>query len=200
MVSRTFSRRHAPRSTRGVTLIELLVGLAISSLIIVGTVFVYSQSRTTYALNDRAARLQEYGRYAMSILEPDLQLAGYFGFSNNPSDLRFKDGTNEIPTSQLEQRDAPQIKTSIPAISTCGNNYVVDLTATVQGSNDVYGPACAAKYPYQLKTDTLTIRRASTAAVPASKTKLQLYVNELKRANQYIFLDKDAARPHRFDP
>jgi type IV pilus assembly protein PilW len=193
--SRTFTL-HAPRRERGLTLIELLVGLTISSLIIVGTVFVYSQSRTTYALNDRQARLQEYGRYALSLMEPDLQLAGFFGYSNNPTDLRFMDGTNEYPTSQLEQVDT-KVVAAPTAIHTCGNNFAIDLIATVQGTNDTYtGVACAATGTYQAGTDTLTIRRASTApALAVTKTKLQLYVNALKRSNQFIFSSDTAPGP-----
>jgi type IV pilus assembly protein PilW len=194
--SRTLTRP-AARRARGLTLIELLVGLTISSLIIVGTVFVYSQSRTTYSLNDRAARLQEYGRYALSVMEPDLQLAGYFGYSNNPSDLRYMDGGNEYPVSQLEQAD-PQKVAAPAAIHTCGNNFAIDLIATVQGSNGTYATDasdCQAQGEYQTGTDTLTIRRAATDSVTATKTKLQLYVTELKRANQFIFASDTAPGP-----
>jgi type IV pilus assembly protein PilW len=190
---------HAPRRVRGLTLIELLVGLTISSLIIVGTVFVYSQSRTTYALNDRAARLQEYGRFALSVLEPDLQLAGYYGFSNNSSDLRYMNGAQEIPTSQLEPKD-DAIKGLPGAVHTCGNNFALDLITTVQGTENAYltnASDCKPPkdYKWQPGSDTLTIRRASTAAVTATKTKLQLYVNELKRSNQFIFNNDTAPGP-----
>jgi type IV pilus assembly protein PilW len=188
---------NAQRRQRGLTLVELLVGLAISSLIIVGTVFVYSQSRTSYTLNDKQARLQEYGRYALSVLEPDLQLAGYFGFSNNPTDLRFTDGSNEFPVSQLEQIDPQQVEAPA-AIHTCGNNFALDLIETVQGTNGTYfsaATACAPASAFQAGSDTLTIRRASTATSAATHTKLQLYVNELKRSNQFIFASDTAPGP-----
>jgi type IV pilus assembly protein PilW len=185
------SARRVLRRERGLTLIELLVGLTISSLIIVGTVFVYSQSRTTYALNDRAARLQEYGRFALSVIEPDLQLAGYYGFSNNPSDLRYMNGANEIPTSQLEQGD--DAISGVPSVvHKCGNNFALDLIATVQGTENSYLTSATdcqppASFNWKTGSDTLTIRRASTAAVTATKAKLQIYINELKRSNQFIF-------------
>jgi hypothetical protein len=45
-------------------------------------------------------------------------------------------------------------------------------------------------------TDTLTIRRASTADQPASSAGyIQLYLNELKRTNQYVFSAAPAAAP-----
>jgi len=171
-------------------MVELLVGLAISSFIIIGTVFVYSQSRTTYALNDTQARLQEYGRFALGVMEPDLQLAGYFGFSNNPSDLRYLDSSgSEFPISQLEQVDAPLVVTPA-AIHTCGNNFVVDLLATVQGTDGTYpgSGGCAAAGGHVADSDTFTIRRAATAqAATARADRIQLYVNALKRSNQYVF-------------
>jgi len=175
---------------RGLTMVELLIGLAISSFIIVGTVFVYSQSRTTYTINDTQARLQEYGRYAIGVLEPDLQLAGYYGFSNNPSDLRYYAAGSEYPVSQLEQADTAVVTTP-EAIHSCGNNFVIDLLATVQGTNNKYvtnKTECDATGGYVDKTDTLTIRRASTAKLTtADATHIQLYINVLKRSNQYIF-------------
>jgi len=186
------------KSQLGLTMVELLIGLTISSFIIVGTVFVYSQSRSTYTLNDTQARLQEYGRFAIGVIEPDLQLAGYFGFSNNPQDLRYlaASGT-EYPVSQLEQIDSPTVVASPTAIHSCGNNFVVDLLQTVEGTNNTYVGSgdCAAVGTYQTGSDTLTIRRAATNTAAASPTKIQLYVNALKRSNQYIFNSSSAPGP-----
>lgn len=72
-------------------MIELLVGLAIGSFVIIGAVFVYNQSRTSYAINETQARLQENARYAFAILESDVQLAGNYGFYNIPTDFRWGD-------------------------------------------------------------------------------------------------------------
>jgi prepilin-type N-terminal cleavage/methylation domain-containing protein len=43
----------------GLSLIELLVSLTIGSMLIVGAVAVYSQSRRVSTLNDTVARLQD---------------------------------------------------------------------------------------------------------------------------------------------
>ena len=77
---------------RGLSLIELLVALAIGSVLIVGAVYVYSQSRSTYRVNDTISRLQEDARYVLSVIEPDVQLAGYYGFSNMPDDFKYISG------------------------------------------------------------------------------------------------------------
>ena len=192
-------------------MIELLVGLAIGSFIIVGAVMVYAQTRNTYAINETQARLQENARYAMALLEPDLQLAGYYGYSNNSSDFRFKNGTAVTSVSSTEQGD-PAVAGLPAAGSTCGNNFAVDLLMSVQGSNSSSGPIATCAPPTaagmnagawylgsavaNMGTDTLTIRRASTADQPASSAAyIQLYLNELKRTNQYVFSAAPAAAP-----
>ena len=188
----------------GLSMIELLVGLAIGSFIIVGAVMVYSQTRNTYAINETQARLQENGRYALAMLEPDLQLAGYYGFSNNAGDFRFKAGATETPIAQLEQTDTA-LASPPGGVDTCGNNFAIDLMMTVQGSNDLLGPLEKCAPPtdagnnagnYVLKTDTVTIRRSATEdAEEPSASRVQLYVNALKRSNQYLFSSDDAPGP-----
>lgn len=203
------------KHSRGLSMIELLVGLAIGSFIIVGAVMVYSQTRSTYAINETQARLQENGRYALAILEPDLQLAGYFGYSNNPMDFRFKNGGTETPISRTEQIDGALA--GLPAGgAACGNNFAVDLLMTVQGSNGTSGPIATCAPPTAagmnagawylgsaaagMGTDTVTIRRSSTADQPAASTAyIQLYLNALKRSNQYVFSAAPAAAPGPID-
>ena len=86
------STRPSSREFRGLSLVELLVALAIGSVLIVGAVTVYSNSRSTYAVNESIARLQERGRYVMSVIEPDIELAGYYGYTNLPDTLRLVNG------------------------------------------------------------------------------------------------------------
>jgi type IV pilus assembly protein PilW len=191
------------------TLIELLVGLAIGSFVVLGAVMVYNQSRTTYALNETQARLQENGRYALSLIEPDVQLAGYLGYSNEASDFYwYTSASSRTSVMDLESNDTA--KTSPSVIGACGTNFVVDLLQTVQGSDgSVDGgpvavstclPSMAAGNnagAWESGTDTLTIRRASTETVAASAAKIQLYLNRLKRTNQSIF--NAAAAPGTID-
>ena len=100
-----------PQSQRGLSLIELLVALAIGSILIVGAVYVFSRGRTTYAVNESVARLQENGRYVLSVLEPDIELAGYYGFTNSPDTIRFvsgaSPGTVYAVAAQMRERPIP---------------------------------------------------------------------------------------------
>jgi type IV pilus assembly protein PilW len=69
----------------GLSLIELMAALTIGLLLIAGALTVYMQSRNTYRTTDTAARMQETGRYAFDIIEPDVRLAGYWGMKKGPA-------------------------------------------------------------------------------------------------------------------
>ena len=197
------------RPVAGLSLVELLVALAIGSVLIVGAVTVYSNSRSTYAVNESIARLQERGRYVMSVVEPDIELAGYYGFTNLPDTLRLVNGaapSNVLATApQLRQRPIPPMPAvpiaapGLPASAqSCGTNFAVDVLTPVQGSNDEFelGPdrtgACDAfGSGAAADTDTLTLRRASAEpADDAEAGRLQIYASRLRsRTAQQLFAD-----------
>ncbi len=66
----------------GVTLIELMVAMAISSVIILGISNIYLSTKRSYVIHDEFARIQENGRYALDALTTDIRNAGYFGCSS----------------------------------------------------------------------------------------------------------------------
>lgn len=194
---------------RGVSLIELMVALTIGSLLIVGAVTVYSNSRSTFAVNESLARMQDQGRFVLSVLEPDVELAGYFGFTNAPDTLRWVDGASPdvVRATAPQLRQVPLV---VPAVAptpapglaasaqACGINFAVDVLRPVQGSNDDFelGPsATAACDPFGAGavagTDTLTLRRASTEAVNTAEAgRLQIYASRLRsRTAQLMFAD-----------
>lgn len=181
----------------GFSLVELMIALVIGSVMIAGAVYVYSQSRSTYTVNDSMARLQEEGRYALSMIEPDVQLAGYYGFTNSYDDVSLVIGAVATPTIQMQQQDAAVAGLNA-SINRCGRNYAVDLMMTIQGSNNsfVLGPAaaapgggsgCATMTP-TATADTFTIRRMGTVNVPAQANRLQAYINRLQPTNQQLFV------------
>lgn len=66
-------------SQQGITLIELMVALTISSILMIGVVNIYSNSKRTYKLNDEYSILQENARLAFRFLTKDVRMAGYSG-------------------------------------------------------------------------------------------------------------------------
>jgi hypothetical protein len=78
---------------------------------------------------------------------------------------------------------------SLGTTHACGNNFAVNLLATVQGSNNTYTLACAPNGGIaQPNTDTLTIRRASVTTAAPTNARLQVFANSLSTA-QRIFVD-----------
>jgi type IV pilus assembly protein PilW len=183
----------------GFSLVELLVALTIGSVLIGGAVYVYSQSRRSFAVSDTVARLQENGRFVLSVIEPDLQLAGYYGFTNSPNNFKFISGgatTSGTSAYKMQTTSPDAVKDLDATAHACGNNFAVDLIATVQGSNADYpfSDDCPALAGGVLEdTDTLTIRRSSGPPADGKGAptagRLQLFVNRLSPTNQYVFAD-----------
>jgi type IV pilus assembly protein PilW len=174
---------------RGLSLIELLVALSIGSFLIIGAVTVQSQTRKTFTVNENQARLQETARYALSVLEPDLQLAGLYGFSNQSAGIKWDLGGDRPVTANLMR--AGKTLDGIPAVfDECGKNEVIDVNAAVSASDGAWSMGCD---PYGSETlpgtDTVTVRRTSTEKVDAVEGRLQIFANRLKPDDVRFFID-----------
>ena len=148
----------------GLTLVELLVAMTIGLVLIVGATQVYLDSSKSYAVNETTARLQENARYALSVLEPDIRMSGYWGLTN----------VSDRITGEAQPTDA-QSALGGPAASTCGVNFPLLLGFPVQGTNDSYTATCAAgdiavpgNSAAMPNADTITVRRASAVTVLAT--------------------------------
>jgi type IV pilus assembly protein PilW len=171
---------------RGITLIELMVALTISSVLIFGATQVYVKSRNTYQTNESVTRLQETARYAMSIVEVDVRNANYFGLTK--SAYKF--------TGQDAQTSAVGTVAPSAAANICGDNFAVDLNTSIQGDNNAYTLSATRKAGCDsLSTwtttavttaDTLTIRRASVLT-QAAFTDGILQLCSGRGANNQIF-------------
>lgn len=171
-----------PHRLLGVSLIELMVALAIGSLLIIGAVTVYMQSRNTYRTTETAARLQEVARYALDSIEPDVRLAGFWGLTNRPD--------------YIDNRGAPAdtrqaVDSSVG--SNCGNNWTVDAAMPIDGRNAGYNLGCAATDAVSW-TDVLIVRRASSNTAPLTNGRMQIQSN---RTRAVIF--SDGVLPGGFD-
>lgn len=70
-------------STLGITLVELMVAMAISSILLLGVGLLYSNSKRTYTIDEEFARLQENARFAINFIVEDIRMAGYMGCAIN---------------------------------------------------------------------------------------------------------------------
>ena len=68
----------------GLSLVELMISLAVGSIITVGIVQLFSENSKTYSVMIGQSRMQESARFALDFISRDIQKAGYRGcFSNN---------------------------------------------------------------------------------------------------------------------
>ncbi|TXS91416.1 prepilin-type N-terminal cleavage/methylation domain-containing protein [Parahaliea maris] len=63
----------------GFSLLELMIALALGLLLMSGIVLVYLESRRQSLVEAEGARLQQAGRYALSLLQHELLMAGFYG-------------------------------------------------------------------------------------------------------------------------
>ncbi len=135
----------------GVSLIELLVSLAIGAVLMFGAMRAYVDSRSAYAINETIARMQERARYAISVMEPDVRMANYWGLLKGAESI----------AGQAAEGDT-QSSLGGNAARTCGKNFALDLESNIEGSNDGYVAGCEARNDNPMPhADTITIRRAS---------------------------------------
>jgi prepilin-type N-terminal cleavage/methylation domain-containing protein len=134
---------------RGFTITELLVATALLSLLTAGGLSAWVHGRAAWQQASIEQILHERAQYVFATLEPELQMAGYFGPSPAP---------------------APLAADSIPAAArSCGVELIVRLDLPVQVA-PAYQLACAARGGGAVNDSMqLTLRRVSAhvaAAVP----------------------------------
>jgi len=176
------------QSQSGLSMIELLVALAISTVLVLGATTLFVRSRATYDQNEATARLQETARFAMSVIEPDVRAADYWGLLKGGWQLQGKaegvDGavaTAAAPVSQQAGATAAPVAAN-PEALVCGNNFATDTDTPIQGDNDDYqlsatigagcntlpldaaAPGLTWTTAAMASSDTLTVRRAAVCS------------------------------------
>jgi prepilin-type N-terminal cleavage/methylation domain-containing protein len=130
------------RRQSGLSMVELLVALAIGSFLIIGAVTLQSQTRRSFDVGEQQARLQEAARFVIATIEPDLQLAGLYGYSQDPSTvLWYNAGALTSPSAM--RTDMTRVAGLPASLATCGNNFAIDVLATVEATNGAFDLACA---------------------------------------------------------
>ena len=113
---------------RGLSLVELMIGLVLGLLLLGGVLQVFIGSRQAYRTNDALSRTQESGRFAIQFLTQDLRLAAYQGCSNLES-VEPKMIAN--PPSPFDAGNVLQGVNDVPAGTSVGGRAVVTGTDTL---------------------------------------------------------------------
>jgi type IV pilus assembly protein PilW len=75
------------RLQRGSTLVEWMVSITIGLVLLAGLTTLIAQQSSTQAELEKSSRQIENGRYAMQLLNEDIQMAGFYGEFSNVSGL-----------------------------------------------------------------------------------------------------------------
>jgi type IV pilus assembly protein PilW len=82
------AQRLAPSGfARGFGLIELMIGITLGSILLLGLSEVFSASRTAYNTAQGTAEVQENGRFALDFLERDGRMVGHMGCASDQARL-----------------------------------------------------------------------------------------------------------------
>jgi hypothetical protein len=142
------------RKFRGFGLIELMIALGLGTLVIAMSFTAYAHAHASYRAAQIEARLHERAQYVFGTLEPDIQMAGYFGVG--PSPARFD----------------PLLLP--PSLTRCG----VDPVARVDQPLAIhhrYSLACKALgRGAVVNSDVLIVRRAATSLTIPTAGRLQI--------------------------
>lgn len=144
----------------GLTLVEIMVTMLIGLFLMLGTITVYMQSRSSFRVSDGQARLQENVRFALDLIDPDVRLAQFWGRSNQP-------GLVNVPGG-------------IPV--TCGGIDVtalaLNLAQPVTGVDETVGYnaviPCPAATGARADSDALIVRHVSAQPTPPTAGTLQV--------------------------
>lgn len=149
----TFTSRGRRKGNAGFSLVELMVALAIASLLLGALAVMFVNTSIARGEIDRTSRQIESGRYAIQVLADDIRHAGYYGPLNN----------------------APILPGSVTALpDPCSSTTATvqnSLAIPLQGYTDGSGLSCLnAAAGYKANTAVVVIRRADTTAATTSPT------------------------------
>ena len=71
------------RRARGFNLPELMIALALGLVLLAAFLAVLQRCRAGFAASESLARLQDGARHALSVLVPDIEHAGFYGFTSH---------------------------------------------------------------------------------------------------------------------
>lgn len=144
------------RFMRGATLVELLVAMLLAGIALAGALTSLAQAQRVWHDAERLARMHERAQYVFGTLEPELQMAGYFGSGAAPQPLA-------VPAS------------AIPGMNSCGSDAVLPLQPAVRVMAGNWSLPCA---PHgqgaRPGSNVLLVHRASTRIADAADGAVQL--------------------------
>ncbi len=134
----------------GFTLIELMVSLALGSVLVSGIASMYLETRKNMGQDEEMARLQENARYAINFLKHEISSAGFLGGLKESGDLAAEEVGTDCASSDWVT-DVSNVIELANNVSASGNpSTLVGTALTCITGNDL-----------QATSDILTIKRTA---------------------------------------
>jgi len=76
------------KSQRGFSLVEMMIAIVVGLIVIAAITGIFLLGSRNYREDDRFARMQENGRYALKLMAGELVNVGFWGGIPNPSDVK----------------------------------------------------------------------------------------------------------------
>jgi type IV pilus assembly PilW-like protein len=185
-----------------------MVSLSLGLLLLAAFLAVLQNCRREFAAGESLTSLQDSARQALSVIVPDLEHAGFFGFTSSPLARFTQAGRVVAADDALRQPGVRNAVVPVPELPggahDCGVNFAVDLETPVQGSNNAFAAGIdardcaptAASGGARAGADTLTVRHASPAQRRPLAGRLQLYARRLEAHGPVdLFADGRAPGP-----
>ncbi|HEY2558441.1 MAG TPA: PilW family protein [Caldimonas sp.] len=139
-------RRHEGHRARGVTLVELMVGMAVGLFVVLVAISIFVSTRTLHAVGSSSTRMSENARLAMDVLQSDIRNAAFVGC---------RPLLNDAPTIVLLAGDGGFLSTAVGMIGYrgTGSTFSPALTGPLAAF-----PAASAPLP---TSDVLSLRVAA---------------------------------------
>jgi Tfp pilus assembly protein PilW len=154
---------------RGTTLIELLVALVLAGLVMAGALTGLAQAQRVRHDVERQARLHERAQYVFGTLEPELQMAGYYGTDT---------------AAQLSGSLA-----ALTAMASCGFNSALPMQPAVRVLRGNWSLPCPAQGRGALdNSDVLILSRASARVTSTVEGALQVLSRDTPPAMRALLL------------
>ncbi len=140
-------------TTRGLTLVELMVALALGVLLSAAMVNAYVVAKRHYFHEEQIARLQENGRYALRLLTRELDMVGFWGGATDIQAL----SPESVDGDCGDQPWALEASNSLDFIDDV--QEADSLMTTIEGIEI----SCLDATTLQLATDVLVVKRSASA-------------------------------------
>ncbi len=149
----------------GFSIIELMVALAIGSVLLLALATLFMNTSSARAEIDKSSRQIESGRYAMQVLSDDIRHAGYYGpLINAPTNVG---GLTALPDPCLTTAANIQNSAFLPLQGYAG-----------AASSGALGLSCIASAAgYKANTGVLVVRRIDTTVSTAPNAPTASYFN-----------------------